>query len=145
MGFERFELADRGDVMRLVNVFYDRVQADELLGPIFNEVAHVDWATHLPLMYDFWDSVLFSVGTFHGNPLLVHRALARLTPLTGREFDRWLMLFHQTIDDCFVGAMADHAKESASRIAATLQQHLGIGHAAVIGSRTLMSFSGEDR
>ena len=74
MTLERFELADRGDVMRLVNVFYDRVQADELLGPIFNDIAHVDWAAHLPLMYDFWDSVLFSAGTFHGNPLVVHRA-----------------------------------------------------------------------
>jgi hemoglobin len=142
MTLDRFELADRGDVMRLVNLFYDRVQADELLGPIFNEVAHVDWATHLLLMYDFWDSVLFSVGTFHGNPLLVHRALARLTPLTGREFDRWVALFEETIDDLFVAAMADHAKECASRIAATLRQNLGV--AGVIGPQMLMSFSRED-
>jgi hemoglobin len=124
MTLERFELADRGDVMRLVNVFYDRVQADELLGPIFNDIAHVDWAAHLPLMYDFWDSVLFSAGTFHGNPLVVHRALAAMTPLGSREFERWLTLFQDTIDDLFVGPMAEHARQAAAHIAATLQHRL---------------------
>src|SRR5690242_10271511 len=45
-----FDLTDRRDVACLVNVFYDRVRDDGLLGPIFDDVAHVDWATHLPRM-----------------------------------------------------------------------------------------------
>lgn len=53
VGCDRFELADRRDVARLVNVFYDRVRADDMLGPIFDDVAAVDWAVHLPRMYDF--------------------------------------------------------------------------------------------
>ncbi len=121
---ERFELADRADVTRLVDIFYDRIRADDLLGPIFDDVAHVDWAAHLPLMYDFWDSVLFSAGTFHGNPLAVHRQLALRVPLTGREFARWLSLFESTVDDLFEGPMAEHAKLAAARIAAALQYHL---------------------
>lgn len=124
MTIERFELSDRNDVVRLVNVFYDRVQADPILGPIFNDVAHVDWATHLPLMYDFWDSVLFTAGTFHGNPLAVHRGVSRLAPLTEREFGRWLELFVSTVDDLFIGEMADHAKQAAMRIATALEERL---------------------
>ena len=113
-----------------MNVFYDRVRDDELLGPIFDDVAHVDWATHLPRMYDFWESVLFGTATFKGTPLVVHRALARHTPLTGETFDRWVALFHTTVDDLFSGAIANQAKESAVRIAATMEHRLTIEQSA---------------
>ena len=92
---QRFDITDRRDVACLVNVFYDRVRDDDLLGPIFDDVAHVDWATHLPRMYDFWESVLFSTATFKGTPLVVHRALARHAPLTAEAFDRWVALFRR--------------------------------------------------
>src|SRR5881398_2166271 len=70
----RMDITDSRDVARLVNVFYDRVRDDDILGPIFDDIAHVDWATHLPRMYDFWESVLFARATFKGTPLVVHRA-----------------------------------------------------------------------
>jgi len=121
----KYDITDRRDVMRLVNVFYDRVRDDDLLGPIFDQVARVDWTTHLPRMYDFWESVLFQQATFRGNPPALHRALARLTPMTGQEFGRWISLFHDTVDHLFAGPMAEHAKLSASRIALVLQHHIG--------------------
>ena len=123
----RFDISDRRDIACLVNVFYDRVRDDDLLGPIFDDVAHVDWSTHLPRMYDFWESVLFGTATFKGTPLVVHRALARQTPLTAEAFDRWISLFHTSVDDLFSGTMADHAKDSAIRIAAAMEEHLTIG------------------
>ena len=46
----RFDITDRRDVACLVNVFYHRVHDDDVLGPIFDGIAHVDWATHLPRM-----------------------------------------------------------------------------------------------
>jgi hemoglobin len=111
----------------LVDLFYDRVRDDRLLGPIFDDIAHVDWATHLPRMYDFWESVLFGAATFKGTPLMVHRALATQTPLTAEAFDRWVALFQTTVDDFFTGPMADHAKNSAGRIAASMEHHVTIG------------------
>ena len=48
---EQHDISDRRDVACLVNVFYDRVRADDILGPIFDDIAHVDWAAHLPTMY----------------------------------------------------------------------------------------------
>lgn len=119
-----FDLTDRRDVACLVNVFYDRVRDDGLLGPIFDDVAHVDWATHLPRMYDFWESVLFGTATFKGVPLVVHRDLAGRTPLTPEAFDRWLTLFKSTVDDLFSGVIAEQAKDTATRIAATMSYRL---------------------
>ena len=124
----RFDITDFRDVACLVNLFYNRVRDDDLLGPIFDDVAHVDWATHLPRMYDFWESVLFARATFKGAPLVVHRALAQQTPLTSDTFSRWITLFQSTIDDLFSGPMAEHAKNSAARIAATMEHNLTIDH-----------------
>ena len=52
------DLETEADIIQLVDAFYARVNADALLRPIFNDVAQVDWASHLPTMYDFWSSVL---------------------------------------------------------------------------------------
>jgi hemoglobin len=120
----RLDITDSRDVACLANVFYDRVRDDDILGPIFDDIAHVDWATHLPRMYDFWDSVLFARSTFKGMPLLVHRALAGRSPLTPAAFDRWIALFQSTVDDLFSGRMAEHAKNSAVRIAATMEHNI---------------------
>jgi hemoglobin len=75
-------------------------------------------------MYDFWESVLFARATFKGTPLLVHRVLARRTPLTPAAFDRWITLFQSTVDDLFSGPMAEQAKNSAARIAATMEHNI---------------------
>ncbi len=124
---QRFDITDRRDIACLVNVFYDRVRDDRLLGPIFDDVAHVDWATHLPRLYDFWESVLFGTATFKGVPLVVHRDLAQQTPLTAETFDRWLTVFTTTVDDLFAGTMADQAKDTAARIAATMSHRIATG------------------
>ena len=126
MSQPRFDITVRRDVACLVDMFYDRVRDDHLLGPIFDDVAHVDWTTHLPRMYDFWESVLFGRATYKGMPFVVHQQLARLTPLTPEAFARWLALFQATVDDLFAGATAEHAKESAARIAATLEYKLAV-------------------
>ncbi len=118
------DLQSRADIERLVDAFYARVRVDPRLGPIFNETARVDWPAHLPRMYAFWEAVLFGVAGFKGNPLAVHLALARQTPLTSREFARWVDLFHQSVDDLFAGPMATETKQRAVHIAATMQDHL---------------------
>ena len=126
---KRPDIESRDEIVLLVDAFYHRVRADQLIGPIFEDVARVHWDSHLPKMYAFWESILFGTATFKGNPLAVHSALARLTPMTAREFDRWVALFHATVDDLFAGPVADEAKLRATRIAFTMQHHLAAGPA----------------
>jgi hemoglobin len=120
----RPDIDSREDIERLVDTFYDRIRTDDILGPIFNDVARVDWAEHLPKMYAFWDAVLFGTAGFKGNPLGVHLQLAELTALGAREFDRWLALFQANVDAQFSGPMAGEAKQRAARIAVVMQQHI---------------------
>lgn len=128
------DLTSRADVERLVDAFYDRVRADATLGPIFDDIAQVDWAQHLPRMYDFWETVLFGAPAFKGNPLSVHRALARRAPMTAGEFGQWLRLFETTVDALFAGAGAGAAKQRAAHIATVMQHHIGADRAAGVAA-----------
>jgi hemoglobin len=123
------DITSRAGIIRLVDTFYTRVRADEILGPIFDDVARVDWAAHLPKMYDFWELVLFGTSSFKGNPLAVHRGLAQQTTMGDREFGRWVELFHATVDHLFRGPMAEEAKLRASRIRAVMQYNVNLREA----------------
>lgn len=111
------DIGGRPEIERLVNAFYERIRADETLGPIFDEVAKINWDSHLPKMYDFWESVLFRAGSYRGNPLAAHSRLVPLTDMGRDKFDRWLALFVATVDDLFAGEHAGHIKRCAEDMA----------------------------
>lgn len=117
---EKKNIEDREDVILLVNKFYQRVRQDELIGPIFNEKIGKHWAEHLQKLYDFWESRLFDKDIYQGRPLFVHKPL----PIDAQHFDRWLKLWNETIDDYFVGDIADQAREKAENIGRFFQEKL---------------------
>jgi hemoglobin len=127
------DLADRADVEHLVRAFYAEALADDLLAPLFR-AAGFDLETHLPVMVDFWTTVLLRSGAYRRDPLAPHVALAALTPLTGDHFAAWLALWARTVDALFAGARADAAKTQAVRIGASIRRHLEGGPASEYGA-----------
>ncbi|MEU4098668.1 group III truncated hemoglobin [Streptomyces sp. NPDC026673] len=119
------DLADRTDIEHLVTVFYRRAFADPLIGPVFTDVARMDLDAHMPIMCDFWESVLFAAGRYRRNALAPHVALHRMAPLRAEHFARWLALWTLTVDGLFRGEKAELAKRQAERIAGSLQRRLG--------------------
>lgn len=118
------------DIQLLVNSFYERVRKDETIGFLFNDVARVDWDKHLPVMYQFWQQVIFNEGSYKGNPISAHQRLHDQSPLTKAHFTRWQELFLETVDELFDGAHAALAKQRAASIATVMQiklLHGGIG------------------
>jgi hemoglobin len=111
------DIESREDVELLVNTFYDGIKVHNLLGPIFNVSANVNWETHLPKMYSFWSSLLLGEHSFTGNPMATHIALSKNIPLTALEFSEWIQLFNATVDDLFEGEKANEAKIRAANIA----------------------------
>jgi len=111
------DVAGRPDLVRLVDHFYAKVRADEALGHVFDEVAQVHWESHLPKLYDFWDSVLFRAGTFRGNPIAAHAKLAPLTDMGWPLFERWLEVFRASVSELFAGERADHIVRCAEDMA----------------------------
>lgn len=101
------------DIMGLVDTFYDKVRADELLSPIFNERIGDRWPQHLEKMYSFWQTVLLDERTYYGAPFPPHAQL----PVDHTHFQQWMMLFITTIDELFEGEKAKEAKWRAARMA----------------------------
>lgn len=113
-------LTDRQGIVRLVDRFYERIREDDQLGPVFSEVAKVNWETHLPKMYDFWDTVLFRSGTFRGNPIGAHAKLVLHTDMSWAKFDHWLGMFRESVAELFQGENADHIVRCAEDMANVL-------------------------
>ena len=118
------DIENRNDVQLLIDSFYEKVKADEVIGYIFNDIAKVDWGKHLPVMYDFWENVLFFTGTYNRNPITPHINLHRIARLTKEHFTRWLQLFTATVDELFEGEKAELAKQRAMSIATVMQLKL---------------------
>jgi hemoglobin len=116
----RPDIATEGHIKILVDSFYHKVNADALLSLIFNEVAQVDWQKHLPLLYQFWNTLLFRTNTYQGRPWPKHALL----PVKAGHFDRWVSLFKETVDEHFSGPKAAEAKNIAASIADTFQNRL---------------------
>lgn len=109
-------------IERLVDRFYDRVQLDPVLGPVFNPVV-ADWAEHKRTLVSFWSSVALRSGTYRGNPMAAHRP----HPIEAAHFDHWLALWRDTADEVLSPAHAALFADYAGRIARSLRLGLGLG------------------
>ncbi|MDZ7848961.1 MAG: group III truncated hemoglobin [Owenweeksia sp.] len=117
-------LNTRADIEKLVNHFYEKVQADAEIGYIFNKVVKLDWDKHIPVMYDFWESTLFGNATYKGNAMQVHLDLDDRERLLPVHFERWLSLFEKSVDELYAGTIAHLAKTRARSIATVIQLKL---------------------
>ncbi len=114
------DISTPADIRTLIDTFYDKVQADEVLGYIFTEIAQVDWAHHLPIMYAFWEFLLLDTpDAYRGNPIQKHLDLHQKFRLKAEHFDRWLDIFRASVDELFEGSKADEAKFRAFAISET--------------------------
>ena len=115
------DICSEADVRQLVDSFYAKVRDDALLHPIFSDVAHVDWAHHLPKMYAFWNGLILGKPGYAGQPFAPHTRL----PVAREHFSRWLELFRATVDRLFTGSAAQRAKDAAGSIAHTFAMRMG--------------------
>lgn len=82
-------------IKNLVTHFYQKIQCDKVLGPIFNDIAQVDWDHHIPLLCQFWNSIMLKTNEYHGNAYRKHVILGETTQLTEAHFSRWLVIFQE--------------------------------------------------
>lgn len=113
-------IKNRKDINILVNRFYTKIRKDELLGPIFNDhIPEEQQPEQLLKLTDFWETNLFGVSNFKGNPSSKHiKVDANLGyNIEQNHFIRWLNLWFETVDQLFIGELATSTKESARKMA----------------------------
>jgi hemoglobin len=112
---------DEPMIEHLVRSFYERVQRDPVIGPVF--AARIsDWEHHIAKLCAFWSSVALMSGRYHGQPMQKHVSL----PIDASHFDRWLALFEATATELCPPAAAAHFIERARRIADSLEMGMAM-------------------
>ncbi len=105
------EITTREDITLLVESFYTEVKEDDLIGYIFRDLNHFSWDTHIPVMINFWCTLLLDEMSYKGNPMLKHIDLHRQIPLNQAHFTRWKELFFKTLENHFIGDRVEEAKK----------------------------------
>jgi hemoglobin len=111
------DIKTRKDIELLVKKFYEKALKDEIIGFIFTEIAQLNFEEHLPIICDFWESVLLNNIKYKGNPMLKHIALHKKISLKKEHFERWLMLWKKSVLANFSGKIADEAIKKANMMA----------------------------
>ncbi len=124
------EIENIEDVKQLVHHFYDRVQKDDLIGPIFNEKLEGRWPEHLAKMVRFWQTVLLGEHTYRGYPFRPHADL----PVSSQHFNRWLELWYFTLVTEFEGDKVQIAERQASQMAKMFQMKIEYNRQAKMDS-----------
>lgn len=111
------DLDTEAEIAEMVRRFYADVAMDDLLGPMFNDVAQVDWSEHLPKLTAFWCRALLGQQGYAGNPFRAHAEIHHRQPFTPAHFRRWLDLFHETLEMGWIGPNARRASDLARNVA----------------------------
>ena len=115
------DITTREDIEVLMNTFYGRLLADENISYLFTDAAGIDMKTHIPIIIDFWESVLLNKNLYHNNTMKIHMDLNEKAPLTKTHFDVWLNHFNNTVDELFEGNIALLEKQRARSVATIMQ------------------------
>ncbi|RYY44504.1 MAG: group III truncated hemoglobin [Chitinophagaceae bacterium] len=111
------DIATRADIDHFIRMFYKKVTADPVIGIIFTEIVQMDWDHHIPLIVDFWESILLDNPVYKRNAMAVHYDINKKYPLRPEHFQAWLSNFNEVMDALFVGPVANLAKKRAEGIA----------------------------
>lgn len=117
------DLSDRTQISMFVKSFYGMVAQDDLLAPIFEQTAGVDWATHIEKLTDFWCRSLLHEPGYEGNPYTKHQRVHERSPFSAEHFARWLDLFHEAISR-WGGDFAEQAKRQVVLVARVHSQQI---------------------
>jgi hemoglobin len=118
---EKRDIQNREDLLLLMQGFYKKLLADDSISYLFTDVAKIDLAHHLPVLVDFWDSILFQADIYRKNAMQPHMVLHQQSPLQKHHFETWLQYFKESVDELFEGEIAFLAKERATSIATVMQ------------------------
>ncbi len=117
------DIETREDLVTLLTEFYTIAVTDEKIGHHF---ADLNLVSHLPVIVDFWEKVLFGKPVYFGNPLSIHLQLNQKSPLKFEHFERRFEIFSRTVDRLFTGEMAENVKLRAKIIAHSLNQRINL-------------------
>jgi hemoglobin len=111
------DIENRNDIEQLMTSFYEKVKNDITIGFIFTDIVKLNFELHIPIIVNFWETILLDNPVYTKNAMEVHHQLNKKIRLQKINFQAWLTLFYSSVDELFVGQKATLAKTRAKAIA----------------------------
>jgi hemoglobin len=111
------DIENRADLEKMLEAFYKKVFKDDLISHFFLEVVPLNLETHIPVITDFWESVLLDGRGYRKNVMEIHLNISEKSRIEKVHLDRWVKIFSETVDEMFEGTKASLAKQRAVSIA----------------------------
>jgi hemoglobin len=124
------DLDTTDEVTELAVRQYVDICQDPILEPYFDfGPGFTDWDAHVRAAADYWSRTLFESPNRDADAVLERfRRRHERVPFTVEAFDRWLDIFHTTVDQGWAGPNAEHLKKRATGLAwAAASRTLGKG------------------
>jgi len=123
------DVETREDIYGLLEAFYTKAFADEKIGRFFTEVVPLDLETHLPVITNFWEAIVFNTQGYRKNVMEVHQHIHQLSNIKKEHLERWVHLFTTNVDAHFEGPKATLMKQRAQSIATLMD--IKLNHNAI--------------
>lgn len=107
------DISTRSDLEIIVKKFYTDLLNDDLVSEFFTTVVSLDLEEHLPVIVDFWASVLLHDMSYKGNVMLKHIEIHKIKKLERAHFKKWVAMWEMNIDKLHSGKLAEDAKKRA--------------------------------
>ena len=111
------DIESRSDIDTVLVSFYQKAFTDNLIGLFFTEVVPLNLTTHLPVITDFWEGVIFNTHSYRKNVMEIHQHIHQLSSIKKQHLDRWVQIFTITIDEHYAGEKTNLMKQRAASIA----------------------------
>ncbi|SCA56309.1 conserved hypothetical protein [Candidatus Terasakiella magnetica] len=119
---EKFSEINKDTLRVMLTAFYDDVQKDEMIGPIFTKkigTTEEDWAPHMERVVKFWTSVLLNSKEYGGGFMIKHAALPKLEM---DHFRRWMEIFMRAVEQHFATSQSIEITIKAQELMRNLHQ-----------------------
>lgn len=111
-------MLDEEALAELTQRFYDKAEADPLLGPVILAAIPTERrGQHFAVFADFWSAMLLGTERYGGNAFTAHAGLT----LEAAHFDRWLEIFAEVAAETLPPELAARALAQAKHMSGCLQ------------------------
>jgi len=90
------DIESRNDIETVLVSFYQQAFTDELIGRFFTEVVPLNLVTHLPVITDFWESVILNKQVYRKNVMQIHQHIHQLSSIQKEHLDRWVYIYNNS-------------------------------------------------
>jgi hemoglobin len=118
---QKKDIQTRDDLIILLESFYQKAKEDGVIGHFFTTVIPLDFKEHIPVVADFWETILLTGHSYKKNAIAPHMHINEISRMEEKHFTRWLKLFSETLDELFSGDITETAKQRALSIATIMR------------------------